>query len=113
MDDDNDIREIITLILEAEGFEVAALDNGRAVAETVQQDPPNMILLDVQLGDMDGRDICRDLKEQPATQAIPIIMISASHGWPGLREKACRADDFLAKPFDVAELIEHVRRLAA
>lgn len=69
---------------------------------------PDMILLDVQLGDMDGRDICLDLKQEPATAIIPIMMISASHGRRGLREKACDANDFLAKPFDVAELIARV-----
>ncbi|MEB0261785.1 response regulator [Mucilaginibacter sp. 10I4] len=113
VDDDPDIREIIMMVLESEGFSVSGLDNGNAVVNTVQQTLPDIVLLDVQLGDRDGRDICRELKEQPSTQAIPIMIISASHGWHALREKSCNADDFLAKSFDITELVEHVKRLAA
>jgi DNA-binding response OmpR family regulator len=113
VDDDQAIREIIIMILESEGYQVSGLDNGREVLYTVKHDRPNIILLDVQLGDRDGRDICRELKQQAMTRDIPIIMVSANHGWPGLNEKECRADDFLAKPFDIRELVDHVRRLAA
>jgi DNA-binding response OmpR family regulator len=113
VDDDKDIREIIIYVLQAEGYEVVALDNGEAVKGSVDAFRPDVILLDVQLGDMDGRDICRALKQQSSTQDIPIVMISASHGWPGLREKQCQADNFLAKPFDISELIAYVKRYAA
>lgn len=113
VDDDEDIREIITYVLESEGYQVFGLDNGRSVVNTVHQLKPDIVLLDVQLGDRDGRNICRELKEEQATQAIPVIIISANHGWPSLREKKCNADDFLAKPFDLSELVDHVRRLAA
>ncbi|WP_183575481.1 response regulator transcription factor [Mucilaginibacter sp. X5P1] len=113
VDDDQDIREIILYVLESEGYQVSGLDNGLAVVETVAQIRPDILLLDVQLGDSDGRDICRELKGTLATQEIPIIMISANHGWQGIREKECNADDFLAKPFDIIELLAHVRRYAA
>jgi DNA-binding response OmpR family regulator len=113
VDDDQDIREIIMMVLESEGFEVSGLDNGKAVIDTVQRFWPDLVLLDVQLGDRDGRDICRDLKGQSATRAIPVIIISASHGWHALREKQCEADDFLAKPFDITELVDQVKRYAA
>ncbi len=113
VDDDQDIREIIMYILESEGYHVSGLDNGRSVVDTVHQLKPDIVLLDVQLGDRDGRDICRELKEEQATQAIPVIIISANHGWPSLCEKKCNADEFLAKPFDLSELVDHVRRLAA
>jgi DNA-binding response OmpR family regulator len=113
VDDDQDIREIIIFILEAEGYQVSGLDNGNAVIDAIERSRPDMLLLDVQLGDRDGRDICRELKEQVLTQNIPIMIISATHGWESLNEKRCGADDFLAKPFDVSELIEHVKRFAA
>lgn len=113
VDDDQDIREIIMMVLESEGYHVSGLDNGRAVIDTVHQIQPDIVLLDVQLGDRDGRDICRELKQFPTTQDIPIIIISASHGWHALREKECNADDFLAKPFDLTDLVGYVRRYAA
>jgi DNA-binding response OmpR family regulator len=113
VDDDEDIREILMYVLESEGYEVSGLDNGRSVIDTVQKIQPDIVLLDVQLGDGDGRDICRELKQQPATRAIPVIIISANHGWASLHEKKCNADDFLAKPFDLTELVDHVKRFAA
>lgn len=112
VDDDPDIREIIMMVLESEGFNVSGLDNGTAVVDTVRQIQPDIVLLDVQLGDSDGRDICRELKEKPDTQAIPVIIISASHGWQAIQEKLCNADDFLPKPFDVKELVDRVKRFA-
>lgn len=113
VDDDQDIREIIMMILEAEGFEVCGLAKGEAVIATVHATRPDMVLLDVQLGDRDGRDICRELKLEPDTRDIPVMMVSASHGWKALQEKECRADDFLSKPFDILELVARVRKLAA
>ncbi|WP_246104231.1 response regulator transcription factor [Mucilaginibacter corticis] len=113
VDDDRDIREIMMMILEDEGYVVSGLDNGSAVIATVRETRPDVLLLDVQLGDRDGRDICRELKDTPNTHDIPIIMVSATHGWSALRDKNCHANDFLAKPFDVAELLSHVKRFAA
>lgn len=82
------------MILEIEGYHVLGLNNGQAVVDTVHQTKPDIVLLDVQLGDSDGRDICRELKGKPATQEIPVIIISANHGWASLREKQCDADGF-------------------
>jgi DNA-binding response OmpR family regulator len=65
IDDDRDIRDIIRLVLELEGFQVDELDNGHFVDETILSFKPQLILLDVILGDMDGRQICRDLKNNP------------------------------------------------
>lgn len=113
VDDDRDIREIITYVLEGEGYAVAALDSGRLVLDTVQATLPDMVILDIQLGDLDGRDICRELKAGLATKDIPVMMISANNSWTSLYEKCCHADDFLAKPFDIDELLTQVRRYAA
>jgi DNA-binding response OmpR family regulator len=113
VDDDEDIREIIMYVLETEGYQVSGLNNGANVLDTVEQIRPDILLLDVQLGDRDGREICRELKETSTTQNIPIIMISAKYSWEGIREKECNADDFLAKPFDITDLLAHVRRYAA
>jgi len=53
------------------------------------------------------------LKAQVATQDIPIIMISANCGWQGIKEKQCDANNYLAKPFDITDLVAHVKRYAA
>lgn len=113
VDDDEDIRQIILMILESEGYTVLGLDTGKAVFETVEQIKPDLVLLDVMLGDSDGRDICRALKNQYHTSNIPVIMISASHNWQPHQQNYCDADCYLSKPFDIEDLVNHVRRYAA
>ncbi len=111
VEDDHDIRELIVIILEAEGYEVASLDSGREVILTVQRTSPDMLLLDVRLGDMDGRDICKALKSSPSTSQMPVMIVSATHGWGTRHEKQCMADDYLAKPFDMTDLLARVSYL--
>lgn len=113
VDDDEDIREIIMLILEGEGYAVSGLDNGQSVLNTVHELKPDVLLLDVQLGDSDGRDICKALKSQAETEDLPVIIISATHGWHTAHEKNCRANDYVNKPFDIDDLVSHVKRFAA
>ncbi|MEO3407599.1 response regulator [Mucilaginibacter sp. CAU 1740] len=113
VDDDEDIREVMTMILETDGYTVFALDNGHEVLKAIQDNRPDVLLSDVRLGDMDGRDICRELKDNPTTRGIPISFVSATHGWHTMHEKKCGANDYVAKPFDVEDLLLHVRRLAA
>lgn len=112
VDDDPDIREVISIILDMEGFKVAELDNGMGVLSEVKLNRPDVILLDVMLGDADGRDICKLLKESSVTRPIPIIIISATHGLHTMTEKNCGADDYITKPFDVDHLLERVKHYA-
>lgn len=113
VDDDKDIREIITLILEMEGYQVTGLDNGRQVMDSLRSNAPDAILLDVMLGDSDGLEICEEIKHDPQTQAIPVMIVSATHGYRNPGQPDCEADDYLAKPFDVKDLLSKVKRLAA
>lgn len=113
IDDDQDIREIIMMILEEEGFHVTGLHNGSTAVSTIKETQPDLVLLDVQLGDSDGRDICRELKTDDRTYGIPVMMISANHNWLTIQDKNCQANDFLAKPFDISDLVAHVRTWAA
>lgn len=101
------------MILEGEGYAVSGLDNGHEVLKTIQEDRPDVLLLDVMLGDMDGRDICKEIKNGPETEDIPVIIISASHGAHTAHEKNCRANHYVDKPFDIDDLLSQVRRFAA
>jgi len=114
VDDDNDILDVIRIILEDEGYEVYTLANGKHVFEFVGENYPDLILLDVMLGGMDGRDICRALKEHEEYKKIPVVMISASHNLNNLLLMPGAPDNFLAKPFDIDRLIDMVKaQLAA
>ncbi|UOE47414.1 response regulator transcription factor [Mucilaginibacter sp. SMC90] len=112
VDDDADIRNVINFILTSEGYQVKELADGHDVDFTIADSRPDVILLDVMLGDMDGRDICRMLKEAPATKEIPIIIVSATHASID-HEKGCHADDYLPKPFDIDILLQKVNYYSA
>ncbi|HEY4196211.1 MAG TPA: response regulator [Mucilaginibacter sp.] len=109
VDDNEDILEILKLILEGYDYEVVTLADGHLLTSQVKNDRPDLILLDIMLGDMDGRELCKILKSDTKTHDIPVILISASHGMSE-RFKPCDApDDFLAKPFDINELMDKVQ----
>jgi DNA-binding response OmpR family regulator len=105
VDDDNDILDVIQIILEDEGYEVSTLNNAREIIKEMSSNRPDLILLDVMLCGMDGRDVCKNMKTNPAFKMIPIIMISASHNLKGFLEQKDSADGFISKPFDIDNLI--------
>jgi DNA-binding response OmpR family regulator len=114
VDDNEDILEILQLILEDSGYEVDTLNDGHRLFEKIKEHRPDLILLDIMLGNMDGRELCKDVKSTSETHEIPVILVSASHNLSD-RFKPCDApNDFLAKPFDISELLSKVQsQLAA
>ncbi|HTE02325.1 MAG TPA: response regulator [Mucilaginibacter sp.] len=108
VDDNEDILEVLQLILEDSGYEVETLTNGHLLFDKIKAHRPDLILLDIMLGNMDGRELCKNVKAKMETNNIPVILISASHNLSD-RYKPCDApNDFLAKPFDISELLEKV-----
>jgi|SRR3569833_461122 len=110
VDDNEDILEVIKLILEDYDYDVITLADGTLLFDKVNDSHPDLILLDVMLGKVDGRDLCRDIKTRPDTKEIPVILISASHY---VQERyslnGAAPDDFLAKPFNINDLLEKVQ----
>lgn len=114
VDDDSDIVEVIKIILEDEGYEVSTLTSGVDVLNVIASTRPDLILLDVMLGGMDGRDICRQIKANKLFMNIPVIMISASHNLENLLMQPGSPNDFISKPFDIDNLVKTIKaQLAA
>lgn len=109
VDDDTEIVGVIKIILEDEGYEVSTLTNGRNVLKVISSIRPDLILLDVMLGGMDGREICKAIKSHAIFKYIPIVMISASHNLQSLLKLPGSPNDFLSKPFDMEHLLSKVR----
>ncbi len=111
VDDDPDILDALRLTLEDDGYEVTTTEKGEYAENLCDTNGglPDVILLDVLLSGKDGRIICQKLKSQEDTKHIPIIMISA-HPAAKHSVKAVGADDFLAKPFDVDDLLAKVAK---
>jgi DNA-binding response OmpR family regulator len=107
VDDNQDILEILKYVLEDSGYEVDTLSSGHHFFEKIQEHTPDLILLDVMLGDMDGRELCKNVKNAEETHNIPVIMISASHNLGNIHQ-TCAPDAFIAKPFDIKVLLNTV-----
>ena len=108
IDDEESILEVVQLVLEGEGYDVRTSINSDLLPH-FNGERPHLILLDVLLSGTDGRDICRQLKSNPQTAHIPIILLSAHSDADKLAD-ASGADDFLEKPFDVDVLVAKVEK---
>lgn len=103
-------REVLSYNLEAEGFRVAEAENGDEAMILVDEEHPDIIVLDWMLPVVSGIEVCRRLKSKPDTRAIPIIMLSArSEEVDRVRGLETGADDYVVKPYSVIELMARVR----
>ena len=107
VDDNEDILEIIKLILEGYDYEVVTLADGGLLFNSIREFKPDLILLDIMLGNMDGRELCKAIRENDETKDIPIIFVSASHSVSDRFMAMGSNVDFLAKPFDINEVRLH------
>ncbi|KAA5536179.1 response regulator transcription factor [Taibaiella lutea] len=108
LDDDQDILNIISFILMNKGYRVLTLNNGKEIFKTIKQFHPDLVLMDIMLGTMDGRIICRDIKNTSGLENLPVILISASHDLAHCLHQKGAPNDFIAKPFDIGNLIKKV-----
>jgi len=113
LDDDNDILEILSLILSDSGYLVTTLNCGETVFEDIKRFQPDLILVDVMLAGMDGRSICRSIKENHLTCFLPVILISGTHNLAESLYLPGAPNDFVAKPFDLDYLLNKIEKQLA
>jgi two-component system phosphate regulon response regulator PhoB len=110
IEDEPDILEVLQFNLSREGYEVASAGTGSEGLATVRRETPDLVLLDLLLPGVGGLDVCRQLRSDPETRDVPIIMVTAkgeeSDVVLGL---GLGADDYVQKPFSPRELIARVR----
>lgn len=111
VDDDPDMRELVSTVLAEEGFEVHCVDSGAAAIELVEQIRPSIVVLDVVMpGGMSGKDVCRALRKQ---STLGIIFVSGrGDDIDRIVGLELGADDYLAKPFHPRELVARVQALS-
>jgi DNA-binding response OmpR family regulator len=103
VDDEFEIRNMLTEFLTGEGYQVIQASNGEEALELVEKEEPQLILLDVKMPGIDGIEVCRRLKEEDKTRFIPIIMVTAFAD-RDVEAFIEGADDFVTKPFSLVEL---------
>jgi CheY-like chemotaxis protein len=112
VDDNVDILEPMSLILTSEGYNIETSTNEEDLYLKINSVKPDLILLDILISGSDGREICRNLKNDFSFKDIPIVMISAH---PSAQREAEQngADGFLAKPFEIDDLIAITKKFTA
>lgn len=106
IEDQSDVREVITELLMAEDFEVIDAANGWIGVQLAQQEMPDLILCDVMMPELDGYGVINQLRQNPSTEAIPFIFLTAKADKSSLRQgMELGADDYLTKPFTRDELL--------
>jgi DNA-binding response OmpR family regulator len=109
IDDNSDLLDLLREALTSEGYEVECLSSIDNIYESVRQSGAGLVIVDYILEGINGGELCHQLKINPRTRHLPVIMIS---GYPRVLESLGNygADHFLAKPFDLNELLEVVNR---
>jgi DNA-binding response OmpR family regulator len=112
IEDDARLAEMVGEYLGAAGFHVSHVENGKGALERLARQPYDALVLDLTLPDIDGLEVCRELRGRSATAATPVLMLTA-RGEPADRVIGLElgADDYLAKPFEPRELLARVRAL--
>jgi len=108
VEDNHAILDVITLILESEAFNVDGLNKGAEFMNHVQEFKPDVIIMDIMLPDIDGRVLLKELKGNDLTAHIPVLMISARYNSSNYMLDDVAADEFMAKPFNIDELMDKI-----
>ena len=110
VDDDPNIRQLVNLYLEKEGFEVTMAARGDEALKLFKESPPNLMLLDIMLPGMDGWQVCREVRK---VSNIPIIMLTAKdETFDKVLGLELGADDYVVKPFDMKELVARIKAVS-
>ncbi len=112
IDDDRDLLDVITMVLQIKGFQVSAHTHPNHIYETIAAFKPDLILLDIQLSGADGRLVCKHIKESAGFAHIPVILFSANQSYKQ-DVQTYLADDFIEKPFELSNFLNKINHFAA
>jgi Response regulators consisting of a CheY-like receiver domain and a winged-helix DNA-binding domain len=112
VDDDPQIRKILERMLLGPDYELRQAADGHAALQLVQEDPPDLVILDIMMPGMSGIDVCRKIREQSSAKDIHVLMLSAKDSQAD-RRRALEygADDYVTKPFHIASLARKIQHM--
>ena len=109
VEDDQDIRQIIEYILEEEGYQVKLFPDVSSFHASINDNIPDLFLLDVMLPDGNGLDLCKEIRTNDKIKDIPIIVMSAHAKLDNVYQQYC-ANDFITKPFDLNDILMRIEK---
>jgi len=111
VEDEESLLKLESILLTSKGYEVRGVPNGMAALDSLKEERPDLILLDIMLPEIDGFEVCRRIKSDPSTKHIPIIMLTAKKSREDMaRGEQVGADWYITKPFKSAMVIETIQR---
>ena len=113
VDDEPDIVRVVVKIMEARGHQVATAGDGAEAVDRVKADPPDVVILDLNLPKLDGYEVCKRIKGDPQTSHVPVVMMTAAYVSVDDARAGARAgaDEYVIKPFLREVLVHNVERL--
>lgn len=108
VDDDPSILDAMEVALNLQGYQVEGISKGEETFAKIDSFSPDLVLMDVYLSGMDGRDICKKIKSDEKTKEIPVVIFSADKSMKQVF-KECNADGFIGKPFQMDEMYEKIK----
>ncbi|MGC9196409.1 MAG: response regulator [Syntrophobacteraceae bacterium] len=112
VEDDPDIAQLLALTIKKAGFEVSLSENGNDAVGLIRRHPPDLVILDLMLPGMDGFEICREIKREPRTAEVPVLILTArGEEIDRIIGLELGADDYVVKPFSPRELLLRVRAI--
>jgi two-component system phosphate regulon response regulator PhoB len=113
IEDEEDIQELVSFHLGKEGYAVTAIGSGESAVDAAVKATPDLILLDLMLPGIDGLQVCRNLRNDPRTQQIPIVMVTAKGEETDIvTGLEVGADDYIIKPFSPKVLVARIRNIS-
>lgn len=114
VEDEESLLKLESILLTSKGYEVRGVTSGQAALDALQEDPPDLVLLDIMLPEIDGFEVCRRIKENAGTSHIPVIMLTAKKSRDDMaRGENAGADWYITKPFKSAMVIQTIQRFLA
>ncbi len=113
VEDNHAILDVITLILQSEAYKVSGLSKSADMMSHIHAFQPHLLILDIMLPDGDGREILTQLRQNPITATIPVLMISAKYTVQNIQHGEHKPNGFLPKPFDIDELLDQIEGILA
>lgn len=113
IEDNHAILDVITLILQSEAYRVSGLSKSANFMDHIDEFNPDLLILDIMLPDADGRVLLQELRLNERTRHIPVLMISARYTKENLQNVEFKPDAFVAKPFDIDDLLDRIEGLLA
>lgn len=113
VDDEESLIELVTAVLEQEGYEIITAMNGEEALERLKTDKPNLILLDMMMPGMSGREVCERIRKDSKTKDLKVAFLTVakfSEAGEGVL-KYLKVLDYITKPFDNADLVKRVKKM--